>query len=49
MEQKLKYSELGNKIYEGLKIALLKLKEDKKRNHGILVVSENGKIVLLKP
>ena len=49
MEQNLKYSELGNKIFQGLKIALLKLQEEKKRNRKTLVISENGKIVLLKP
>jgi len=48
MEKTQKYSELGNKIFEGLKLALLKLAEDKKRNHKTLVISENGKIILLK-
>ncbi|MEO6131860.1 MAG: hypothetical protein ABIQ02_08420 [Saprospiraceae bacterium] len=41
--------ELGAIIFEGLKKAFQKLVEEKRKNKGTLVFSENGKIVRYTP
>jgi hypothetical protein len=49
MKNNTPYSDLGAKIFEALKIAFQKLLEEKRKQKGTLVFSENGKIVKYSP
>jgi hypothetical protein len=39
--------DLSVRIYEGLKVSFQRLLEEKRKNNGLLVFSENGKIIKL--
>lgn len=49
MKNNTQYSDLGAKIYEALQEAFQKLLEEKRKQKGTLVFSENGKIVRYSP
>jgi hypothetical protein len=49
MKESKKIKDIRKKILEGLDKTYIKLIETKKKNGGVLVVSENGKIVVIDP
>lgn len=49
METKEQIDDIRQKVLKGLKKTYEKLLEMKKKNNSVLVVSENGQIITIKP